>query len=94
MLIALKDANIFQWCFGWALTKLVSLSEAGEGRVKTSALLFVGTKLLQQLAHLLLAHVQQTLQGHLTWAHLLKTYIQSVFRSHVKWNTWMTVKKQ
>lgn len=53
-------------------TKLVSLSEAGEGGIESGALLFVGTELLQQLTHLLLAHLQQTLQGHLTWAHLLK----------------------
>lgn len=57
---------------GWTLTELVSLSEAGEGGIESGALLFVGTKLLQQLTHLLLTHLQQTLQGHLTWAHLLK----------------------
>lgn len=59
-------------CFGRTLTELVSLSEAGEGGIESGALLFVGTKLLQQLTHLLLTHLQQTLQGHLTWAHLLK----------------------
>lgn len=54
------------------LTELVGLSEAGEGGVESGALLFVGTKLLQQLTHLLLALLQQALQGHLAWAHLLQ----------------------
>ncbi len=45
-------------CLGWALTELVGLLEAGEGGVEPGALLFVGTKLLQQLANLLLAHLQ------------------------------------
>lgn len=62
-------------CFGWILTELVGLSEAGEGGVESGALLFVGTKLLQQLTHLLLAHLQQALQGYLTWAHLLQKHI-------------------
>lgn len=53
-------------------TKLVSLPEAGQGGVQTSTLLLVGTKLLQQLTHLLLTHVQQPLQGHFSWAHLLQ----------------------
>lgn len=45
----------------WAPTELVSLPEAGQGGVQTSTLLLVGTKLLQQLTHLLLTHVQQPL---------------------------------
>lgn len=59
-------------CFLWSLTELVGLSEAGEGGVESGALLLVGTKLLQQLTHLLLAHLQQALQRHLTRAHLLQ----------------------
>lgn len=54
------------------LTELVSLPEAGQGGVETSALLLAGAELLQQLAHLLLARVQQPLQGHLARAHLLQ----------------------
>lgn len=50
----------------------MSLPQAGQGGVETSALLLAGAELLQQLAHLLLTHVQQPLQGHLAWAHLLR----------------------
>lgn len=55
-----------------SLTELVGLSEAGEGGVESGTLFLAGTKLLQQLTHLLLAHLQQALQGHLAWAHLLQ----------------------
>lgn len=63
-------------CF-CVLTELVSLPEAGQGGVQASALLLVGTELLQQLTHLLLTHVQQPLQGHLAWAHLLQNTVDN-----------------
>lgn len=68
--------GLFMRCF-CVLTELVSLPEAGQGGVQASALLLVGTELLQQLTHLLLTHVQQPLQGHLAWAHLLQNTVDN-----------------
>lgn len=64
--------ELISLCVWWTFTELVGLSEAREGGVESGTLLFVGTKLLQQLTHLLLTQIQQALQGHLTWAHLLQ----------------------
>lgn len=69
-----KVAYIFQNGLGQSLTELVGFSQAGEGGVESGALLLAGTKLLEQLAHLLLTHVQQTLQGHLARTHLLQAH--------------------
>jgi len=49
--------------FGRTLTEPVGVPEAGQGGVEARALLLVGAKLVQQLAHLLLALLQQPLQG-------------------------------
>ncbi|TNN45389.1 hypothetical protein EYF80_044410 [Liparis tanakae] len=48
--------------FGRTLTEPVGVPEAGQGGVEARALLLVGAKLVQQLAHLLLALLQQPLQ--------------------------------
>lgn len=64
----------------------MGLSEAGQGGVEPSALLLVGTELLQQLTHLLFAHVQQALQGHLSWTHLLQEKRPPLARQGQTWS--------